>query len=258
VPITLYWQGLGWLGEEFVIFTRLLDNQQAVWGGYDRLAQENYSTLLWAPGEVITDGFAIPIDPAAPPGVYTLQVGWYGRAGEAAQSLPILSPETGEPTGATAVTIGPLKIGGPPPGATVTEAAPQLPVNMILGEQLKLLGVDMNRSPLNNRSPLALTFYWQALAELEHDYTVFVHLRTSTGEIVAQKDAPPLAGVYPTGLWDEGEIIKDRLELPLEAVMPGRYELVVGMYDFRTGTRLAIEGSADNTILLQSLEVGAE
>ncbi len=28
LPITLYWQGLEWLGEDFVIFDRLLDNQQ--------------------------------------------------------------------------------------------------------------------------------------------------------------------------------------------------------------------------------------
>jgi nitrate reductase NapE component len=273
LPVTLYWQGLRWMSEDFVIFSRLLDNEGAAWGGYDRRAQENYSTLLWAPGEVITDGFAVPIAPDAPAGIYRLNLGWYRQINGSAQSLPLLNPETGQPVEATAVTIGPIKVGGPPPGITVDEVRPQAEVNIALGEQIKLLGFDMenqqiseatNGEPSNSSNPpifqssnpLHLMLYWQALAAPKADYTVFTHLRNAAGETVAQKDGPPASGAYPTGLWAAGEIIKDEISIPLEGVEPGQYSLVVGMYDFATGLRLPVANSPDGTILLESFEVG--
>ncbi|MCB0226064.1 MAG: glycosyltransferase family 39 protein, partial [Anaerolineae bacterium] len=144
LPLTLYWQGLDWMGEEFVIFNRLLDNQGSAWGGYDRLAQENYSTLLWAPQETIVDGFAVPVAPDAPDGVYSLSVGWYRSVDGQAQSLPMVDPVTGEATDRTAVMIGPIKVGGPPAGSTVEQAEPQFEVNGVLGDTIRLLGVDQN------------------------------------------------------------------------------------------------------------------
>ena len=72
----------------------MLDSQQNARGGYDRLARENYSTLLWAPGEIITDGFAVPVAADAPDGIYTLSLGWYREVDGQAASLPILDPES--------------------------------------------------------------------------------------------------------------------------------------------------------------------
>ncbi len=258
--ITLYWQGLQWMGEDFVIFNRLLDNQQVAWGGYDRLAKEYYSTLLWAPGEIVSDGFAVPVAPKSPDGVYTLDLGWYRLVEGEAKSLAILNPETGQPTGETAVTIGPIKVGGPPAGVTVGEATPETEINLVLGERIKLLGFDRQwtnglTGELANALPIRFTLYWQAITPPERDYTVFVHLRNAAGEIVAQNDSPPVGGIYPTGLWDAGEIIKDEMNISFDKLKPGQYDLVAGMYDFTTGLRLPVEGSPDDTILLQSFEV---
>jgi hypothetical protein len=252
LPITLYWQGLQWMGDEFVIFDRLLDNQQVVWGGYDRLPQENYSTLFWAPGEIVTDGFAVPIDSDTPDGVYTLSLGWYREIEGQASSLAILDPETNEPTGETALTIGPIKVGGPPPGITVAGAAPSTTVNAMLGEQIKLLGYDFKQ----NASSLDFIFYWQTLAPPPKDYTVFVHVRNAAGDVVAQQDGPPVEGVYPTSLWDAGEIIQAGISIPLNELAPGQYEVIVGLYDFVTGERLPVAGSAEGAIILNVFGVG--
>jgi hypothetical protein len=175
--------------------------------------------------------------------------------------LVIYDPDTGRPTEASAVTIGPIKVGGPPAGVTVEQATPRTEVNVSLGEQIKLVGFDAGGLAEGEglediSSPLTLTFYWQALSLMSTDYTVFVHLRNAAGEIVAQKDAPPANGAYPTALWEVGEIIRDEVSLPLGPLEPGPYELVVGLYDFDTGRRLPVDGSPDGTILLQSFEVG--
>jgi len=254
LTVVLYWQGLDWMGEEFVSFNRLLDNAQVAWGGRDRMAQENHSTLFWAPGEIITDPFAIQVDPAAPDGVYNLDVGWYLEVEGQAQSLPILNSETGEPTGHSSVAIGPIKVGGPPAGVTVVEANPQNPLNIPLGDIIELLGFDVQQTARS----FDLVFYWQALTQPERDYTVFVHVRDEAGNTVAQKDSPPVGGAYPTSLWDSGEIIRDEISVPLDKLEPGNYEVVVGMYEFAGGERLETSNSPENTISLQSFEVFGE
>jgi hypothetical protein len=167
--------------------------------------------------------------------------------------LPLIDPETGQPSGETSLIIGPLKVGGPPVGATVAQATPQLEVDTLLGEQIKLLGVDVGP-----QAELNLTFYWEPVTTVPINYTLFIHVRDETGETVAQKDNPPLNGAYPTSLWEVGEIIKDEVQVPIDQLKPGRYELVVGLYDFATGQRLKVAGSPDDTIWLQSFEVRAK
>jgi hypothetical protein len=100
-----------------------------------------------------------------------------------------------------------------------------------------------------------LTLYWQALGPVDRDYTVFAHVRNKAGEVVAQRDGPPAGGVYPTSLWEPGEIIEDELVVPLEGLPAGEYDLVAGMYDFVTGVRLPVDGS--DIISLQSFRVPA-
>jgi hypothetical protein len=267
LPIVLYWQGFQWMGEDFVIFDRLLDNHQAVWGGYDRLPREDYSTLLWAPGEIVTDGFAVPVAPDTPNGVYHLDLGLYRRLDGEAESLFILNPETGASSGNTSVTIGPIKVGDPPSTVTVNEVEPQTKMDVILGEKIQLLGFDVTNAEnvgssageLSITSPaLELAIYWQALSTMATNYTVFAHIRNAVGETVSQRDGPPANGAYPTSLWETGEIIRDEMNVSLEPLEPGRYDIVVGMYDITTGMRLAVEGSADNTTLLQSFEILGE
>jgi hypothetical protein len=106
--------------------------------------------------------------------------------------------------------------------------------------------------------PLRLILYWQTLAPLPHDYTVFVHLRQPAGGNVAQADHRPLGQLYPTSLWPVGELIRESSELPLPAELnPGSYELWVGLYRLETGERLSVQNdtSGENAVRLGSLTV---
>ena len=134
-------------------------------------------------------------------------------------------------------------------------------MNVVLGDVVALVGFDVEQQRTSESatpSSLDLTFYWQALATADEDYTVFVHVRNEAGEVVAQKDSPPTGGIYPTSLWDAGEIIKDEVHLPLDGLSAGSYDVEVGMYDYVTGSRLKLEGTMENTISLSSIEVEAE
>lgn len=111
-PLTLYWQALPAMSPQadFVQFNHLLDSQGNLHGGYDRRPLEYYSTLLWAPGEVVVDGYAVPVNADAPPGQYYLSVGYYITVGEAAVNLPLV--ENGQMSEVSSVTIGPIEVVG--------------------------------------------------------------------------------------------------------------------------------------------------
>lgn len=253
LPLTLYWQGLAYMGEDYRIFDNLLDSQQHRWGGYDRRPRDGYSTLLWSPGEVITDAFGVPVDSAAPPGIYTLDIGLYHKTGSGPVSLPLL--QDGQPSQQSSLRLGPIKVGGPPPGVTVAQPEPQVKLGQTLGGQITLVGYDREncqQSMINCQ--LLMRFYWRAEAVPGADYTTFLHLRDAANKNVAQKDSPPAAGRYPTSLWDAGEVIVDEITLPLAEVAPGRYTPVVGLYNLTTGERLAVPGSPANEIALEPVE----
>lgn len=254
LPLTLYWQALAYMGEDYQIFDNLLDSEQHRWGGYDRRPRDGYSTLLWAPGEVITDSFGVPIDPAAPPGIYTLDLGLYLKADSGPVSLPLL--QDGQPSGQNSLRLEPIKVGGPPPGVTVTAPEPQVKLGQTLGGQVTLLGYDWEKNCQLSivNCQLLMRFYWQAEATPTADYTTFLHLRDAANKTVAQKDSPPAASRYPTSLWDAGEIIVDEITLSLADVPPGRYTAVVGLYNPATGERLSTPGQPANEIVLGPVE----
>ncbi len=247
VPLVLYWQSLRHVPKSYIIFDRLLDANRQPWGGYDRLPKETYPTHLWVPGEVVADGFAVPVDPAAPNGIYDIVVGLYDQADPAAQSLPLV--QNGQLLEETSVRIGPIKIGGPPPDVMVTHLNVENLSNVDFGETFRLVGYNLTRS----EQRVLLELFWQSLAQTPVDYTTFVHMLNKSNQIVAQSDRPPGNGQYPTSLWDVGEIIVNPIDISWANVPDGSYRLVVGLYNPSDGVRLSTS-EGQNSVLLQIIK----
>jgi hypothetical protein len=89
---------------------------------------------------------------------------------------------------------------------------------------------------------LTVTLYWEALAQMGYDYTVFVHLLDADGNQVAQHDGQPWWEVsIPTTTWQPGEKLRDRHTLALPPDLPpGTYHLWVGAYYWQTLERLPV------------------
>lgn len=254
LPLTLYWQALNYMGEDYRLFVSPLNAGQQRWGGYDRRPRDGYSTLRWVPDEIIIDSFGVPVEPDAPPGIYTLDIGFYRQTEAGAESLPLM--QNGQPLEARSLRLGPIKIGGPPPAVVTVNPNPQIRLNQSLGPsgEITLLGYDLYRSKLNAQN-LTLTLYWRVEMSLAADYTTFLHLRDASNQTVTQKDAPPANGRYPTSLWDSGEVIIDKIELSLVDIPPGQYKPVTGLYNFATGERLLVTGIAANEITLEPVTI---
>jgi hypothetical protein len=238
------------MGQNLVIFNHLLDQNAIQRGGEDRVPLQYYTTLLWVPGEVVSDTYPVPVDATAPPGVYWLDVGLY-PSDRPEFSLPLFVD--GQAIDRNSARLGPVKVGGPPPGVTISEIQPQRVVNRIFSDQITLLGfnlTDVGGEPVQNitKQPINLTLFWQAKAIPATDYTVFVHLLDPDGNLIAQFDSPPAGGAYPTSLWDSGEIIVDKHHL--HELSPGHYTLQIGLYRPDTDERLTVAGSVDGAITL--------
>jgi hypothetical protein len=222
LPLTLYWQGTPVDSERpnAAIDVLLLDAdaQETIIA----LGPMHYPTHRWQNGEIVVDHAQWPIPRDQTAGAYTLAL----RADD------------------VRVEIGPLEIAGLPRQFDAPPVDRLLETG--LGDALQLYGASiavgegLRPSPTTGTSnySLSLELVWHALEAVETDYTVFVHLIDSTGQIITQRDVMPQENTYPTRLWAAGEYVVDShtfVDLP-----PGTYSVHVGLYDQRTGDRLHV------------------
>lgn len=253
--LTLYWRSLTEMQENYSIFIHLYGRDG------EKIAQRDsypgggsYPTSLWQAGHSIKDRYKVTISPQAEtPALSRLHVGLYTL--HDFQNLPA-SDGQGKPIGSSPL-IARLEI----PPAQRPQYAIENPLHYEFAEKIALLGYDIDQREVKAGETLELILYWQALSEMERDYTVFTHLIDEGNRIWAQQDNQPLKGEFPTSFWGKGEILKDRYELAVrEEALAGQYVLEVGIYDAETGARLAVTDEAGNPlpgarILLEEIKV---
>ena len=122
------------------------------------------------------------------------------------------------------------------------------PISANLGNKVSFLGYNLE-SGFRPGDGIQLTLFWQSLAEMHQDYTVFTHLIDSRNQVWGQKDNPPVDGLYPTTKWQAGEIVRDQYDLIISPdAPPGEYRIEVGMYTAQAGQRLSVLDSEGQRI----------
>lgn len=127
-------------------------------------------------------------------------------------------------------------------------------INLDFGNAIRLVGFRLEPDELRAGEKAQATLRWQALGELDRDWSVFVHLNDPAVDIpVAQRDMYPGQGLVATRLLQEGDTLTDRylLQIPEAALAPADLTLTVGLYDYQTGERLAASGGLDAAELAQ-------
>jgi hypothetical protein len=91
IAITLYWQSLHPVAQDYTVYTHLVDGSGRLWGQADsQPLTGSYPTSRWDAGEVVADEYRLRIDSKAPPGNYQIKVGMYLLA--TMQRLPVTTP----------------------------------------------------------------------------------------------------------------------------------------------------------------------
>jgi len=109
------------------------------------------------------------------------------------------------------------------------------------GQVIVLLGSHTGPATVRRCDIVEVSLWLQGLAEMDRDYTAFIHLMDPQGHIWAQQDRLLQHGDLPTSAWTPGEIIRERyvLELPPDAPV-GEYVVKAGIYYWETGERLPL------------------
>jgi len=135
---------------------------------------------------------------------------------------------------------------------------PEYEGNYQLGEHIQLKRVRLSDQTPAPGDSLTVVLIWESDGEVKENYTVFCHVLSASGELVAQQDGPPIYGVRPAPSWRAGEIIEDSHEIFLDGdLAPGEYELSVGMYDAETLERLAAYDAAGHRLPEDRIVVGS-
>jgi len=118
--------------------------------------------------------------------------------------------------------------------------------DVIFGDTVRYLGHDLGGLEFWPGRRLYAHLFWQPFGGALADYSIFIHLLDSEGNLITTWDgvaAPSPYGYYSTRVWEAGEIISDEriFELPDGVAPVGEgFQLAIGIYDPVTMQRLPV------------------
>ncbi len=241
--LTFYWQPAQRIGRDVELIGQLYDRNrdEVVALIHDWPLNGVYRVRAWKPGQTVPLSYSLPITGDLPPGPYQLNVGVFDLIAQ--ERIPLVS-------GQDVHLVKTFKVPLPE-----EDRVPEVPTAINFGGLIELRGYTL--TPVSGG--MKVTLFWRATASSERDYTAFVHVVDADDEIVAQVDAQPLDGRYPTSIWSPGELIVE--ERTVSPIPDGRYRIFVGWYLYQEGgwERLSVvsEGgsSASDRALLDTIRL---
>ncbi len=215
----------------------------------DRLSRR-LPTSRWPADALLRDIHRLMVQPDAQPGKYTLAVELRQGNRTLVWSGLLRAKER--------VSIGSLQVEDrariftPPPVRHTVRA--------LFGNDIELVGFEVDRLTLVPGESLRVRLVWRALARPRERYKVFTHLVGPDGQIHGQRDLEPGNGTLPTNGWVPGEYVVMEYDVPLTAAAPsGTYELRLGLYQPETGKRLPVQhpqaNAQEHYLSLAAIEV---
>ncbi len=100
--------------------------------------------------------------------------------------------------------------------------------------EMRLLGHRLERTEVHPAETLPVTVYWQALAPMAADYSVFVHLLGRNRSVVGQVNTYPGLGAWPTSRVGRGDVVADTYLVPIDpgAAAPTLLRVHIGLYRY--------------------------
>ncbi|MCS7222389.1 MAG: DUF2079 domain-containing protein [Anaerolineae bacterium] len=255
--LSLYFEALRPLQEDYRLILYLVEEPGTLIAAteFPQPALVWYPTSLWQPGRIV-EVRANTIDWLLEPGkVYAMALGWIRgpNVWDPSTRLPYIG-EDGDLVprrfqGDTLVYLASFTASGEVTIATRRDKLPDQaqPIRARLANGVVLAGFALEngqgRVQVHPGETLHLRLFWQVEATPDRDYTVFVHLLDSSGQLAGQGDSPPLGNSWPTSRWRPGDLVPDLYAINLAPTLsPGLYRICLGMYDPDSGKRVDIAG----------------
>jgi hypothetical protein len=137
--------------------------------------------------------------------------------------------------------------------AQVPETA--TPFGTRYGDAIELLAFEVDPRVTSPGEPVRVTLYWNVLAPVDHDYTVYLQLFGRNGARIAHRDSLAGMAVHTSSRWTPGEVVRDVYTVVVSdrAAAPVAARLNVGLYDGETLERLPATDGLGREVLQPTL-----
>jgi hypothetical protein len=228
IPITLYWRVLQTSDRDLSLWLHAITDR--VIGKVDSYpGGGTLRSSTWQRG-LYADTYAIALTSDSPRDALRIQVGWWDYATEA-----LIDPtdESGAPLSSVMLAAG--AFGTPESPALPHDVTPV--ESVVFGAAIALRGYRLAGDQL--------TLWWEALAPLAQDYTVFAQVLDGENTVLSQGDAPP---ELPTQFWLTGERFSTQHTIAFQAGADQR--VIVGWYNPIDFARLSTDAPDDAYVLV--------
>ncbi|NJN82499.1 MAG: DUF2079 domain-containing protein [Caldilineaceae bacterium] len=265
--VKLYWQALQPISDDVRIYIAYTDRDSAILQEsqfYPPVASLWYPTSQWLPGEPVLvqtlpwrleeDYFVLMV------GAYLDEDGWANGNRLPLTAIDPTLPLLENDSVARLDGLRRLDDGTWQSGALV-ESEPADRLNVTFGDEILLEGATLEQQAVSPGENLEFSLHWRAIQPPIFDYAVFAHLLDADGAKVAQLDWQPqdAIGRLPATAWIVDQPVVDSQSIPLPAQLPaGTYRLIVGLYNWQNGVRVATNGpdaGADDAVTVAVIEV---
>ena len=216
------WQAGAGIDGRYEVSLQLVDGQGFVWA--ERRAEPcggRCSTDRWLENALVQDQHALVIPPGTPPGVYQLEATWLPLDGG--------PPLRGEQDGRLADGLSLAQVTILPGGGSGEPWALPNPLQVVLGEELALLGYQPALAEVQPGGSLLVETHWRAVRAPSADYALVIELVDARGQAVAGSSSM-LSPSTPTSLWKPGQYVRGQQRLDLPATLaPGRYAMRIAL-----------------------------
>ncbi len=254
VPLLLYWRVSQPIRPDllYAFFAHVVDTRQYVWAQSDTLG---YPVSSWIQGDVVVQAFGLSIPPDAPPLEYEVKMGMYDLV-----TGVRLEPSAGDvPLPERAVTSKPFSVMKAALVPSIEELEVPRERYANFDDRVMLLGCDLEPVHASAGDAVHISLYWQALAEPREDYLVSVLVTDQAGNELHEVLRTPVDGEYPTSLWSEGQVVRDRFDLVIDPSIPvGRHRLWARLYDPGAQAYLTLAESEDDRVRVGKVWVLSE
>ena len=217
--VTLFWRNEG-QREDDRFFVRLMDLDGYVWAEAIAQPRPGFEEANRTENSIVESEASLTLPVGMPPGDYFFKPGFRTAGGEIIGYFDL-------PGDAGPINVTPAPA-HPAPGTFLPAHPAQLPVNT----DLAFLGYDLDSQQLAPGSTVWVTLYWQALADVSHDYVILLRLLDDRQQEAAYWLGRPVRSGYPTTGWLAGQVVQDPwlLTIPTEA-SPGVYRVELAIFD---------------------------
>jgi len=138
-----------------------------------------------------------------------------------------------------------------PPILTLDDVpASAQPFKATYGGVMRLLAHQVGKPEVRPGESVPVTLYWQALAPMGEDYSIYIHVFGKDGQRLGQRDSYPGGGKYPTSMWSAGDVVRDTFLVPIrsDAEGPVAAKIEVGLYRLEAMQNLPVVDARGHAI----------